>query len=408
MSKKMQAIDWKSDQSSAQKLGQNLIRFKQQKISGTLHVQSKVNNRKIRSRIIVLQDGQITYAGKSIPNVQELAEKIGQKYKPHVINVALGVAVEKVSSQSSIRELLGLLVKMRVLTWQEIEDFINHQVVLILEQLVPYPSQLSLEHSIPLDLSFGEDHHGLDISNIIKQLRLRQAQWHALKKYIPSMEAVPQLPENAAPKITDISIRRHLQGLVDGQSSLIDIAQKTGKDPLQIARSYLSWAQIDWIRFIHVESKTEVQSKTAPKQVKQSVVKQKNIVSSKNTDLPTILTVDDSPTVQSVIQSALEGKYNILLAKNAFEGFKVLNRQQIDLMLLDVNMPGINGLKMCKTLRNMPEFKELPIVMLTAQNTRVDKLKGQIAGSTHYLNKPFTNEELVNTIERYIAQKVTN
>ena len=74
----------------------------------------------------------------------------------------------------------------------------------------------------------------------------------------------------------------------------------------------------------------------------------------------------------------------------------------MDLLLLDVTMPDIDGLQMCKTLRSISKFKDLPIIMVTARDTLVDKMKGQIAGTNHYLTKPFTNDQLKAIINKYI------
>ena len=154
----------------------------------------------------------------------------------------------------------------------------------------------------------------------------------------------------------------------------------------------MKWAKIDWITF----------EQEKPKEVVDTQIIDHN--QADNSGLPTILTVDDSPTAQGVIKLTLGNKYNIVFASNAIDGIKILNKQNIDLMLLDVNMPGIDGLQMCKTIRSMPKFKDLPIIMLTAQNTRVDKIKGQIAGSNHYLNKPFAEKELISIVDRYLDQ----
>lgn len=118
--------------------------------------------------------------------------------------------------------------------------------------------------------------------------------------------------------------------------------------------------------------------------------------------LPTILSVDDSPIVQKMIQRALSQECNVLLANNALLALQTLNKvEQIDLILLDVNMPGISGLDFCRTLRGIPKFKNLPVIMLTANEGRVSKAMGQIAGSTLYLTKPVDDQKLVSVIRQY-------
>jgi twitching motility two-component system response regulator PilG len=115
-----------------------------------------------------------------------------------------------------------------------------------------------------------------------------------------------------------------------------------------------------------------------------------------------ILSVDDSPVVQTTIKRALADRYHVLLASNAIDALSIMNQKEIALLLLDVTMPGVDGLEMCRTVRSIPKFRDLPIVMLTARDGFVDKIKGQIAGSTHYLTKPFHNEKLIEIVEKYV------
>jgi twitching motility two-component system response regulator PilG len=69
-------------------------------------------------------------------------------------------------------------------------------------------------------------------------------------------------------------------------------------------------------------------------------------------------------------------------------------------------MPDIDGLELCRTIRAMTKFKQLPIIMLTAKDGIVDRVKGQFAGSTQYLAKPVDREKLLPVLEKYIPQVV--
>lgn len=63
-------------------------------------------------------------------------------------------------------------------------------------------------------------------------------------------------------------------------------------------------------------------------------------------------------------------------------------------------MPDIDGIEFCKTVRGISKFRDLPVIMLTAKDGLIDKVKGQMAGSTHYLTKPVRKEKLLNVIEK--------
>lgn len=119
---------------------------------------------------------------------------------------------------------------------------------------------------------------------------------------------------------------------------------------------------------------------------------------------PTILAVDDSPVMQKTIQRTLEKHYRVILADNALDALSTIYHERIAVVLLDVSMPDIDGLEMCRTVRSLPQFADLPIIMLTARDKAFDKVKGHLAGATEYLTKPFDGEQLLDLVEKYSHQ----
>ncbi len=113
---------------------------------------------------------------------------------------------------------------------------------------------------------------------------------------------------------------------------------------------------------------------------------------------PKILAVDDSISMQGMIKQTLEQQYQVLVASNTVEALGKLYHEGIDLMLLDISMPGVDGLELCKILRKSPEFKKLPIIILTARDGASDQMEGRLAGATQYLTKPFDPGQLRRTI----------
>lgn len=117
---------------------------------------------------------------------------------------------------------------------------------------------------------------------------------------------------------------------------------------------------------------------------------------------PTILAVDDCIFVQELIKEVLGGDYHILVASNAAEALSIIYQQPVAMLLLDVCMPGIDGLDLCRTLRSLPQFAELPIIMITAKDTVFDKVQGRLAGATAYLTKPFELTLLKQLCDKFI------
>lgn len=117
----------------------------------------------------------------------------------------------------------------------------------------------------------------------------------------------------------------------------------------------------------------------------------------------TILAVDDSPVMRQLIQKTLSGQYRVLLADNATDALTTIYQDSaIALVLLDVSMPGIDGLELCRTVRSLPQFQQLPIVMLTGRDKAFDRVQGQLAGASEYLTKPFEETELRAVLDQWL------
>lgn len=118
---------------------------------------------------------------------------------------------------------------------------------------------------------------------------------------------------------------------------------------------------------------------------------------------PTILAVDDSILMQDLLKRTLAKDYRVLVVGSAIEALATLNHEPVSVLLLDVSMPGIDGLDLCRTIRAIPRFSNLPVVMLTAKDTLMDKVHGRMAGATEYLTKPFEAEKLLQVMERLVG-----
>ncbi|MEL6495242.1 MAG: response regulator [Cyanobacteria bacterium J06623_7] len=375
-----------------------------QNSSGTLSIQTRVDTwEQQRCCILVWRQGALVYGGVQIPQARELCLWLGKKLKPDLIKTALAVAIERTTEPNSAVELLELLIKMRVFTWQEIETEIGTQIVLMLEKFISYPGESQWRASCDLDLCFGQDCHGLNWRQIELELKRRQKIWQSYRPQIPSLDAVPVVTRQQLRLIDNPQVKNHFQKSVDGRRSLREIADKLGKDPIKVAQNYLNWVNNQWVSFVEVP--VEVPSTSLPVMAANQAVpvtagSDSQVSSIQN--LPTVLSVDDSAIVQIAIKRALQSDYNVLLATKAAEALEILQEVRVELLLLDLTMPDIDGLELCKTIRSITQFRDLPIVMLTARDGLVNKMKGQIAGSNRYLTKPFKAEELQAIARQYI------
>ncbi|MDM8527011.1 ATP-binding protein [Anaerolineales bacterium HSG24] len=116
---------------------------------------------------------------------------------------------------------------------------------------------------------------------------------------------------------------------------------------------------------------------------------------------PAILIVDDNPTNLGVLFNYLR-MFKTFPIKNVEKALKLLQRQHVDLILLDIMMPDIDGYEMCRRLKNNPATQDIPVIFMSALSDTVDKVKGFQMGAVDYITKPFQQEEVLARIKVHI------
>lgn len=110
--------------------------------------------------------------------------------------------------------------------------------------------------------------------------------------------------------------------------------------------------------------------------------------------------VDDEEPIQELLRFNLEKEgYLVCVAKDGQEALKHVENDQPDLIVLDLMLPGMDGLEVCRKLRSNPKFQQIPIIMLTAKGEEIDKVLGLELGADDYMTKPFSPRELLARIK---------
>jgi two-component system phosphate regulon response regulator PhoB len=118
-----------------------------------------------------------------------------------------------------------------------------------------------------------------------------------------------------------------------------------------------------------------------------------------------ILIVDDEPDVIDLVKYNLaQAGYEVATASEGFEGFRKAQDLHPSLILLDVMMPGMDGLEVCKRLRADPKTARIPVIMLTAKASEVDRVLGLELGADDYVTKPFSPRELILRIKKLLQR----
>ncbi len=114
---------------------------------------------------------------------------------------------------------------------------------------------------------------------------------------------------------------------------------------------------------------------------------------------PIIACIDDSRVVQYKVKAILEKVgYKVLTISEPVLSLVTLNEQKPELILMDINMPEFNGYQLCKIIQRSRKLKDVPIVMLTARTSPIDKIRSKMVGAVSYLTKPFAAEELIDLV----------
>lgn len=122
-----------------------------------------------------------------------------------------------------------------------------------------------------------------------------------------------------------------------------------------------------------------------------------------------VLIVEDSPSMRSFIVSALEAveDFQVVETATGFEALRALPRYRFALILTDINMPDINGLELISFIRSRPEYKTVPLFIITTEGSSRDQERGIALGADEYLIKPFTPEALQKLVKIYINEERT-
>ncbi len=117
----------------------------------------------------------------------------------------------------------------------------------------------------------------------------------------------------------------------------------------------------------------------------------------------TILIVDDTDTNIHILIELLDDKYDILASLNGHDAIEIINEEQIDLILLDIMMPEIDGYEVCKRLKENSKTKDIPIIFITAKTDEESIKKAYEVGGVDYITKPFKAIEVLSRINTHLT-----
>lgn len=120
--------------------------------------------------------------------------------------------------------------------------------------------------------------------------------------------------------------------------------------------------------------------------------------------MASILAVDDSASMRQMVSFTLKGAgYEVIEAVDGVDALNKAKGKKIDLVVTDVNMPNMDGITLIKELRGLPNYKFIPMLMLTTESGADKKAQGRAAGATGWIVKPFNPDQLLKTVKKVLG-----
>ncbi|MFS8888845.1 response regulator [Synechococcus sp. R55.1] len=335
--------------------------------------------------VLTYYHGRLLFSADQPLNTQILLKRLS-RFIPR-LNLewpqrAISVVQERLMKDHSLPELLEAITQLGLLKPGELED------ALWLNLLTDFDRYLferagtcyfEVQEQVAQEAPIG----GFELEPLLQEAARRHDRWSDLKVAIPTMLAVPVVNWERVNRyrITDEQ-RQKLHTLTKDGQSLEAIAKKLCRDRLEVANLFASWA------------KKGLVSLQTPQELLQT--KRHNPI--------TILAVDDSVVMQEILRQYLPN-YQVITTGNPAEVLPLLFQHRPHLLLMDIAMPGIDGLELCRIVRSLEEFKSLPILMVTARDGLLARIRGKWSGATAYLTKPFNESQLNAEVKRLLAQQ---
>jgi CheY-like chemotaxis protein len=361
----------------ADRLSAILAAFITPTFSAYIQLETEINGIQ-HSTIITFHRGRIGFCSAEIPTTSDVLATVAQgqsaAWAERLKQASSGFSV----ATSSPKTLISACMTLGLATWPDLQKILLSSIVVALEPFWHAPGQFRILAAHTVD---QVDFEWAQVQSLLQQ---RTALWDAIKAQIPSMTAIPLLGANfpAAPDADhpNLELIKTINQWVDQTSDFITMGKRLVMDPLRIARTLLPAFENHWLT-------TQMSATPKPAEI---------------VGHPTILAVDDSELMRQLIIRILGPYYRVLLAETAMEALNLLKNNTVDLMLLDVSMPGIDGLELCKTIRHLPGYRTFPVIMVTGRDGFFDRVKGRMAGATEYLTKPFDHDELLKLVATHL------
>nr|ADN15375.1 response regulator receiver protein [Gloeothece verrucosa PCC 7822] len=225
---------------------------------------------------------------------------------------------------------------------------------------------------------------GIQIPKIIKQVQ----QW---KQFYPQIQHPDQYvlltDEESLKSTVPEKIYLNLSQWAEEKTTLRQLSRYLNRELVAIARALYPYTERGWLQLV---------SPLDPRFTKVDKALENQLF------FPKIVCIDDDITIRKNVENILqENGYQVTIIGEPLQALSQVFEIEPDLILCDIAMPKLDGYELCAMLRQSTVFRQIPIIMLTGQETFIDRVRARMVGATDYLTKPFGRSELLLLLEKY-------
>ncbi|MBI4782371.1 MAG: response regulator [Oscillatoriophycideae cyanobacterium NC_groundwater_1537_Pr4_S-0.65um_50_18] len=300
-------------------------------------------------------------------------------------------------------DALAELVRQQRLPHEQMSAIIQGNVVEILFDLIQYwhqhrQAKVQLCYKQPVEEAIASAPVFIRAESVCQQVKQAWEAWQ--------QAGLGNLSPNLAPVIWDTEeLRRqvsllayhNLTTLVSGDLTLRDLGVKLKQNPLSLTRSILPYVQQGVMGFVAVKDLNySAHSPISPLSPTRSA--------SSPTIRPLVANIDDSRFDHLAMNRILsQAGCRFINVRDPVQALPVLLEQRPDLIFLDLLMPVTNGYEVCAQIRRISVFKDTPVIIVTASDGIVDRVRAKLVGSTGFISKPIEPEKVMPILQQYLA-----
>ncbi len=230
----------------------------------------------------------------------------------------------------------------------------------------------------------------LEIAPLVALVTKQVQEWKQLYPQIQSPEQLPMLADVVKLRSSlPANTVTKLQHWADGKTTLRQLARYLNRDILTVSKAIYPYVQQGWLQLGYGTTSQPVT--------------QTSDWSDSNQQQRRIVCIEDAIAICETIETILKPQgYEVISITNPLEALSLVFPLKPNLILCDITMPQLDGYEICAMLRHSSVFRLVPIIMLTGKDGFIDRVRARMVGATDYLTKPFTDNELLMLVEKYI------